>query len=259
MPSAGQKLMGARPLVQDGAMYGLAGITATDFYQTAAGAIPVFPAAGGGWTQLLKITSRTVSATRVNSGTYGSSGGFNAYSVGTWDTLNFALQADTTGFSSSASYTVQAGDTNKWYHLCGRHTGPGGKIDLFVNGVKIGTSPTAGIPTPPSPPTPYQMGRRPADGLPATDCVIAGDALFIGVPTDAEILANYNACKAAGRIIPMASVVAGASATNAWDFKTSKAAGNTLPATLPDLVGAAPMTRVGAGGSLSVDAAPVWV
>jgi hypothetical protein len=254
MPSPGQIAAASKfttPTTYAG-MVGVGGLTSSDYYATS---VPGGDGSGGsaGYfeAQLFRVPGLPASATRALGGRDNNSA--SGHGFATTGQVASLLWGNFTVAGTRVNAPTYAGlpsNLNKMVLALGCFK-DGSYSRLWVGGARVGTQTvTAAVMNPGSHAT--VIGKRIADGLPATGIEVFGLLQGTGEPTDAEVLAWYNACVAANQLVALT----GATAVTNYiaDVKTAYTGGGTAPATL----GSGTMAKNGSP-TLILEPSPSWV
>lgn len=184
-------------------MYGGSGWDSTNRLGTAIGA-GLRGAAAGFWDAALVRVDTQSGTDKFAVATFDSTGkGMVTSTVDGWGTVRFRCgDLAGTGFINSPSDTIAAGDVGKVDLWVGVHTGAGGLVRLWTKRVQVGAGTATTGYTVPNPAT-YrcEIGSWSAGSFPASGLTVFGRVGGVGVPSQAEIEALYDAVKLAGDLV----------------------------------------------------------
>jgi len=153
-------------------------------------------------------------------------------------------------YVSTPNIILAAGDVGEIVLFTFVHTGAGAFIRAYRAGAEVGAGTAIAGYTPATAASRVSLGSDSAGTSPALWGRTVGALYFTGVPTPADILAHYNACKAANTMENMGG--AGVVNVNRWQAK------DNLPnaATWVDDIGGMVLTKTGTLQSVIFN--PTW-
>jgi hypothetical protein len=229
---------------------GASAFTSADRYERASGFGG--DAASFFWNALLKFDTQTVtSRTRSLLGNYPGSSGFVLNSLATHSSLQATFTNAALGAVSAPTFAIAAADVGKLLSITAGWDAAAGKVRFWVKRAEQGTGITMVGYTPGA--GTLRLGEA-VGGGPNDGVTIYGFQYGLGIPSLAEVQANYDATMADEDIVAFP----GSRSTALYSLKRSIAEnGGAMPATLIDRIGTAHLTRTGSP-ALSPQYARAW-
>lgn len=214
-------------------------LTLTDYFETLINQLPGDAAAGFTVSLLGVVTSQSVTGGRHFAQRGSGNPGWEFLSQGSNASVAFSLGGGTT--SVLVSSTIAAGDVGKLGLYTGVWDPVAGMGRLYAKRAQVGTGTTLTGGFAPDAAVKAMLGRRSA-GNPALGFALYGAYYALGVPTLAQVQAQFDLVLSTERIQPIAALGTGVLV----DLVQDTAAGG-VPATLTDRgAGGINFTRVGA-------------
>jgi hypothetical protein len=233
-------------------VYGLDDLNDSNYYWSAvSGAIDGITGSGNFWvTCMFSVDSQAVTSQNrymLNHGIANTSGWYMR-TLGQNGTLSFAIHDNNAVARTAPSYTIQAADVNKVIVATGYHSVTG--VHLNVNGADVGSNTiTNGYRESNSS---MFIGRYLGSTVSLSGAVkvygvCGGSGSF---PTSEELVAQYEAIKAAGDIVGIPGKT-----HHLYSIKTDAVNSGSVPGIISDQVGTSSLSKVGSP-SLVVDYGP---
>ena len=216
---------------------GVETLTLTDYFEAAINALPGDGTLGFTASLLCVITSQSVTGGRHFSQRGSSNPGWEFLSQGSNASVAFSAGGTSSALAAS---TIAASDVGKMGLYTGVYDPSAGLVRLFAKRVQ---AQTAGLSTGYSPDATVKamIGRR-SPGNPALGCAIYGVYYVPGIPTLAQVQAQFDLVQATEKIQPVPGLGTGVLLDLLQDTS-----GGSVPATLTDRgAGGINFTRVGA-------------
>lgn len=239
-------------------VYAATSMSAANYYATGTGGGEGGDAAGFGFLILARIPTQAVgSAGRALADNLftGPVEGWTANTSATNTGILAAFVNAAAGSISTPTYTVAPSDVGKILCVLGQHTGAGNTVRLMVTRGVFTSAAIAGY----TPSTTRRTGlgiRANVGNIPGDNLEHIGFLTFRGVPSDAQLVALFDAARSANDV---PTSVSGATLAHRWSLKTelAKAAlpvadGAAGPATIADSVTAASVDAMAKTGSPTV-------